>query len=245
MTLTPSEITAAQNSLVILKNVLSQTCSPSPEVRQEICSETGLSDETIKSWFIRQTGESLSISQQDKLRSYLRKTPFVTKELIKRMAEGMSLKPRTVFRWFIRKRCPFITDDHVQLLEKSFGHFPFLTKPTLIQLSKETGLTPKTICEWFKEEYRIFDKELAFLIKLNSESRQSRVTVQKRVSETSGKNGQKPATNRSQRHPEQRVINCERTRQMRSPRHNSFKLQKLQDLQNLLVKNGSFKRFGK
>ena len=161
------------------------------------------------------------------------------------MAEGMSLKPRTVFRWFIRKGCPFITDDHVQLLEKSFGHFPFLTKPTLIQLSKETSLTPKTICEWFMEEYKIFDKELAFLIKLNSESKQSHVTAQKRVSEASGENGQKSATNRSQWHPEHRVINREGTRQTRSTRHNSFKLQKLQNLQNLLVKNGSFKRLGK
>ena len=159
-----------------------------------------------------------------------------------RMAEGTSLKPKTVFRWFIRKGCPFIKDNHVQLLEKSFGHFPFLTKPTLIQLSKETSLTPKTICEWFMEEYKIFDKELGFLIKLN---KQSRVTAQKRISEASGKNGQKSATNRPQWHPEHRVINREGTRQTRSTRHNSFKLQKLQNLQNLLVKNGSFTRLGK
>ena len=239
---TLSEISAAQNSLVILKNVLSQTCSPSSEVRQEICSETGLSEETIKVWFARQNGENLSISQQDKLRSHLKKTPFVTRELIMRMAEEMSLKPRTVFRWFIRKGCPFIRDDHVQLLEKSFGHFPFLTKPTLIQLSKETNLTPKTICEWFKEEYKIFDKELGFLIKLN---KQSRVTAQKRISGASEKSGQKSAANRPQWYPEHRVINREGPKQTRATRHTSFNLQKIQYLQNLLMKNGSFTRLGK
>jgi hypothetical protein len=51
MALTSLEIANAQNSLVVLKNVLTQTCSPSLDVRQEIRSETGLSDETIKSWF--------------------------------------------------------------------------------------------------------------------------------------------------------------------------------------------------
>jgi hypothetical protein len=161
------------------------------------------------------------------------------------MAEEISLKPKTVFRWFIRKGCPFIRDNHVQLLQNSFGHFPFLTKTTMIQLSKETSLTPKTICGWFMEEYKTFDKELTFLIKLNSESKQSHVIAQGGVSEASRENGQKSATNRSQWHPEHRVINREGTRQTRSTRHNSFKLQKLQNLQNLLVKNGSFKRLSR
>ena len=162
-----------------------------------------------------------------------------------RIAEETSLKPKTVFRWFIRKGCPFIRDDHVQLLQTSFGHFPFLTKTTMIQLSKETNLTPKTICRWFMEEYKIFDKELAFLIKLNSESKQSHVIAQGGVSEVAMENGQKSTHNSSQWSPEHRVINCEGIRQTRSTRHNSFKLQKLQNLQNLLVKNGSFKRLSK
>ena len=245
MALTSLEIANAQNSLVVLKNVLTQTCSPSPEVRQEIRSETGLSDETIKSWFIRQNGESLSISQQERLKSHLRKNPFVTKESIMRIAEDTSLKPKTVFRWFIRKGCPFIRDDHVQLLQSSFGHFPFLTKTTMIQLSKRTSLLPKTIIKWFMEEYKIFDKELASLIKLNRESKRSHVMAQGGVSEVAAENGQKSTPNSSQWYPEHPMINREETWQTRPTRHNSFKMQKLQDLQNLLVKNGSFKRLGK
>ena len=161
------------------------------------------------------------------------------------MAKRTSLRPKTVFRWFIRKGCPFIKDNHVQLLAKSFGHFPFLTKPTLVQLSKETSLTPKTICEWFKEEYKTFDKELAFLIKLNRESKRSKVIAQGGVSGVAVENGQKSTPNRSQWYPEHPMVNRERTRQTRPIRHNSFRMQKLQDLQNLLVKNGSYKRLGK
>ena len=245
MASTSPQIAAAQNSLVVLKNVLEQTCSPSLEIRQEIRSETGLSVETIKSWFVRQNGESLSVSQQEKLKTYSRKTPFVTKESITRIAEETSLRAKTVLRWFIRKGCPFIRDDHVQLLQTSFGHFPFLTKATMIRLSKETKLTPKTICRWFMEEYKIFDKELAFLIKLNSESKQSRAITQGGVPEVAMKNSQKSTPNSSQWYPEHRVTNCEGIRQTRSTCQNSFKIQKLQNLQNLLIKNGHFKRLSK
>ena len=245
MALISPQIAAAQNSLVVLKNVLEQTCSPSLEIRQEIRSETGLSVETIKSWFVRQNGESLSVSQQEKLKTHFRKTPFVTKESIRRIAEETSLKAKTVFRWFIRKGCPFIKDEHVQLLQTSFGHFPFLTKATMIRLMKETKLTSKTICQWFMEEYKIFDRELAFLIKLNSESKRSRAITQGGVPEVAMKNSQKSTPKSSQWYPKHRVIIGEGARQARSTRHNSFKIQKLQDLQNLLVKNGSFKRLSK
>ena len=245
MALNSSQIAAAQNSLMVLKNVLEQTCSPSLEIRQEIHSETGLSVETIKSWFVRQNGENLSVSQQDKLKTHLRKTLFVTKESIRRIAGETSLKAKTVFRWFIRKGCPFIRDDHVQLLQSSFGHFPFLTKTTMIQLSKKTSLLPKTIIKWFMEEYKNFDKELASLIKLNRESKRSHVMAQGGVSEVAAENGQKSTPNSSQWYPEHPMVNREGTRQTRPTRHNSFKMQKLQDLQNLLVKNGSFKRLGK
>ena len=45
------QVAVPQDSLAILKNVLKETCSPSIEVMQEICYETGLSVETINSWF--------------------------------------------------------------------------------------------------------------------------------------------------------------------------------------------------
>ena len=96
MALISPQMAAAQNSLLILKNVLKQTCSPSLEIRQEIHSETGLSVETIKSWFIRQNDESLSVPQQEILKTYLGKTPFVTKELSTRIAEETSLRAKAV-----------------------------------------------------------------------------------------------------------------------------------------------------
>jgi hypothetical protein len=114
----------------------------------------------------------------------------------------------------------------------------------MIQLSKKTSLLPKTIIKWFMEEYKIFDKELASLIKLNCESKRSHVMAQGGVSEAAAENGQKSTPISSQWYPEHPMINREGTRQTRSTRHNSFKLQKLQNLQNLLVKNGSFKRLG-
>ena len=114
-----------------------------------------------------------------------------------------------------------------------------------MRLSKETKLAPKTICTWFMEEYKIFDSELAFLIKLNSESKQSHVITQGGVPEVAMENGQKSIPDSSQWYPEHRAINCEGIRQTRSTCHNSFKIQKLQNLQNLLVKNGSFKRLSK
>ena len=244
---------AAQNSLVILKNVLKQTCSPSLEIRQEIRSETGLSVETIKSWFIKQNDESLSVPQQEILKTYLRKTSFVTKESSTRIAEETSLRAKTVLRWFIRQGCPFIRDDHVQLLQASFDHFPFLTKATTIRLSKETKLAPKIICRWFMEEYKTFDNELELLIKLNSESKQSRVIAQKQsrviaqggVSKVAMKNKQRLTPNNSQRYPERSVTNCEGIKQARSACQNSFRIQKLQNLQNLLMKTGHFKRLSK
>ena len=242
MALISPQIAAAQNSLVILKNVLKQTCSPPLEIRQEIRSETGLSVETIKSWFIKQNDESLSVPQQEILKTYLGKTPFVTKESSTRIAEETSLRAKTVLRWFIRQGCPFIRDDHVQLLQASFDHFPFLTKATTIRLSKETKLAPKTICRWFMEEYKTFDNELESLIKHNSESKLSRAITQGEVSKVAMENKQRSTPNNSQWYPEHRVTNCEGIRQTRSTCQNSFKIQKLQNLQSLLIKNGHFKQ---
>ena len=86
------------------------------------------------------------------------------------------------------------------------------------------------------EEYKIYDKELATLIKLNRESKRSHVMAQGGVSEVAAENDQKSTPNSSQWYPEHPMINREGTRQTRPIRHNSFKMQKLQDLQNLLVK---------
>ena len=242
MALVSPQIAAAQNSLVILKNVLKQTGSPSLEIRQEIRSETGLSVETIKSWFIKQNDESLSVPQQEILKTYLRKTSFVTKGSSTRIAKETSLRAKTVLRWFIRKGCSYVRDSHIRLLQASFDRSPFLTKTTTIQLSKETKLTPRTICRWFVEEYEVFDNELESLIKPNSKSKLSRAITQGEASKSARKNRQRSISNDSQWHPEYRVTNCKEVRQLRSTCQNSFKIQKLQKLQNLLIKTGHFKQ---
>ena len=242
MALMSPQIATPQDSLAILKNVLKETCSPPLEIRQEICFETGLSIETIKSWFVKQNDNNLSVPQQEILKSYLGKIPFVTKKLSSRIAKETSLRTKTVLRWFIRQGCSYIKDSHIQLLQASFDRSPFLTKTTTIQLSKETKLTPRIICRWFVEEYEVFDNELESLIKPNSESKLSRAITQGEASKSARENRQRSISNDSQWHPEYRVTNCKEVRQSRSTCRNSFQLQKLQSLQNLLIRNGHFKQ---
>ena len=242
MALMSPQIATPQDSLAILKNVLKETCSPPLEIRQEICFETGLSIETIKSWFVKQNDKNLSVPQQEILKSYLGKIPFVTKKLSSRIAKETSLRTKTVLRWFIRKGCSYIRDSHIRLLEASFDRSPFLTKTTTIQLSKETKLTPRTICRWFAEEYEVFDNELESLLKPNSKSRLSCPPTQGEASKSAKKNSQRSISNGSQWHPEHCITKCKGARQSRSTRQSSFQLQKLQNLQNLLMKNGHFKR---
>ena len=242
MALMSPQITTPQDSLVILKNVLKETCSPPLEIRQEICFETGLSIETVKSWFVEQNDKSLSVPQQEVLRFYLGKISFATKKLSSRIAKETSLRTKTVVRWFIRNGCPYIKDKHIRLLEASFNRSPFLTKTTTIQLSKETKLTPRIVCRWFVEEYEVFDNELESLLKPNTKSRLSCPPAQGEASKSVKKNSQGSISNGSQWHPEHYMTICKGARQSRSIRQNSFQLQKLQKLQNLLIKNGHFKQ---
>ena len=240
-----SQVATPQDSLAILKNVLKGTCFPSIEIMQEICFETGLSVETIKSWFVKQNDKNLSVPQQEILKSYLGKTPFVTKKLSSRIAKETSLKTKTVLRWFIRQGCTYVKDSHIQLLQASFDRSPFLTKTTTTRLSNETKLKPRTICKWFVEEYEFFNNELNSLIKPNSESKTSRAITQGGALKSAKKNRQRSISNDSQWHPGCRVTSCKEVRQSRSTCQNSFKIQKLQNLQNLLIKNGHFKRLSK
>ena len=110
------QITTPQDSLAILKNVLKETRSPPLEIRQEICFETGLSVETIKSWFVKQNDNNLSVPQQEILKSYLGKIPSVTKKLSSRIAKETSLRTKTVLRWFIRQGCSYVKDSHIHIV---------------------------------------------------------------------------------------------------------------------------------
>ena len=191
MALTSLQITTLQDSLVILKNVLKETCSPPLEIRQEICFETGLSIETVKSWFVKQSDKRLSVPQQEVLRFYLGKISFATKKLSSEIAKETSLRTKTVVRWFIRNGCPYIKDKHIRLLEANFNRSPFLTKTTIIQLSKEANLKPRNIRRWYVQEYEVFDNELESLIKPNSQSKLSCSITQGEASKSARENRQR------------------------------------------------------
>ena len=136
-----------QDALEILKNVLKQSSSPSIEVMQEICDESGLSFEAIHSWFVNNSKHNdinVSAPQQEILESYLKKTDFVTKQSSVKIAKETSLKPKKVLNWFIQQECTYLKDNHIQILQKCFDHHK-LTKTNMNRLSKKTKLTPKTI----------------------------------------------------------------------------------------------------
>ena len=205
-----------QDALAILKNVLKELYSPSIEVMQEICYETGLSFETINSWFAnnsKQNDKNMSAPQQEILESYLEKTHFVTKKLSLKIAKETSLKPKTVLHWFIGQECTYLKDNQIQMLQTSFDRSPFLTKTIANRLSKKTKLTPKTICKWFVEEYKFFNNELNSLSEPNSENKTSCAITQEGALRCAKKNGQWSIYNGSQWRTVCRVANCKKEKQ--------------------------------